>query len=338
MSLVNSNISYTGLVEKYIGSAYDTVKYVADNLEGLQDIINFINSDDYPDIVELSKLIEEYLQGIEDFNNTYYGPLSADPTVDPSGGPITAGDLYYSTSDGHLRSYNGTSWTRIGVVTQTSQRVVVTADMVSGAWTTINTQDTYVLSANNLSVHVGGAYLSENGDYEEINITSFRIDSTLAPVGSTVDISIGSDVANVQHMVDVSLYRILTVGANQQVITLPAGVTYIPGTHNLEVMQDRRLLLKGLDYEELDPTSITLYVAVPDNTEILMKIGHITGTVPNSSMPIMQDTVPILSAYQQGQRWFNTATSRYYILYIDIDSAQWVSLNGEEEIIPAVAP
>ena len=33
MSITNSNVSYSGLVEKYIGTAYDTVKLVADNME-----------------------------------------------------------------------------------------------------------------------------------------------------------------------------------------------------------------------------------------------------------------------------------------------------------------
>jgi len=44
MSIVNSNISNTGLVEKYVGTAYDTVKKVADNIDdvitlaGIQDL------------------------------------------------------------------------------------------------------------------------------------------------------------------------------------------------------------------------------------------------------------------------------------------------------------
>ena len=51
MGITNSNVSYSGLVEKYIGTAYDTVKYVADNMsyiiavgeiDGIEDIADDI--------------------------------------------------------------------------------------------------------------------------------------------------------------------------------------------------------------------------------------------------------------------------------------------------------
>lgn len=40
----------------------------------------------------------------------YQGALSADPTLDKTGGPITAGDWYVNTSTGLIRAYNGTVW------------------------------------------------------------------------------------------------------------------------------------------------------------------------------------------------------------------------------------
>ncbi len=39
--IVNSNVSYSGLVEKYIGTAYDTVKFVADNMKSILSIFNY---------------------------------------------------------------------------------------------------------------------------------------------------------------------------------------------------------------------------------------------------------------------------------------------------------
>ena len=60
MAIVNSNVSQSGLVEKYIGTAYDTVKYVADNMEyvikvgeidGIEDIAD--------DIAEAIVIVEE---------------------------------------------------------------------------------------------------------------------------------------------------------------------------------------------------------------------------------------------------------------------------------------
>lgn len=40
----------------------------------------------------------------------YQGALSSDPTLDKTGGPITAGDWYVNTTTGLIRAYNGTAW------------------------------------------------------------------------------------------------------------------------------------------------------------------------------------------------------------------------------------
>ena len=67
MAITNSNVSYSGLVAKYIGTAYDTVKYVADNMEyiikigeidGIEDIAN--------DIAEAIAIVEASAQRAED--------------------------------------------------------------------------------------------------------------------------------------------------------------------------------------------------------------------------------------------------------------------------------
>lgn len=44
------------------------------------------------------------------FIGTYYGPLAADPVIDPNGDPIEEGDLYWNTTDLAFRVYNGAAW------------------------------------------------------------------------------------------------------------------------------------------------------------------------------------------------------------------------------------
>ena len=44
------------------------------------------------------------------FKGQYYGPFSANPTVDPLGNALSAGDLYYNTAVSEMRVYNGTAW------------------------------------------------------------------------------------------------------------------------------------------------------------------------------------------------------------------------------------
>ena len=41
------------------------------------------------------------------FNETYYGPLSSNPATRPSGANRQNGDLYFNSSDGKMKVYNG---------------------------------------------------------------------------------------------------------------------------------------------------------------------------------------------------------------------------------------
>jgi hypothetical protein len=46
----------------------------------------------------------------DSFDDTYLGAKSSDPTVDNDGDPLTAGDLYFNTTNDIMRVYNGTAW------------------------------------------------------------------------------------------------------------------------------------------------------------------------------------------------------------------------------------
>ena len=50
---------------------------------------------------------------LKEFKKTYYGALTSDPTVDPYGEPMTAGDLYFNTTSNVLKVYNGSAWVSI---------------------------------------------------------------------------------------------------------------------------------------------------------------------------------------------------------------------------------
>lgn len=47
---------------------------------------------------------------LNDFKGRYYGALASDPTLDPLGNPMTAGDVYYNSATLTLRYYNGAAW------------------------------------------------------------------------------------------------------------------------------------------------------------------------------------------------------------------------------------
>jgi len=51
------------------------------------------------------------------FDNKYFGALSSDPTQDPDGSALEAGDIYYSSSSGNMRVYSGSQWEDVAVST-----------------------------------------------------------------------------------------------------------------------------------------------------------------------------------------------------------------------------
>lgn len=72
----------------------------------------------------------------DNFDDTYLGAKSSDPTVDNDGDPLNAGDLYFNTTSDVLKVYNGTAWqvvaagsTLAAVVDDTSPQLGGNLDM-----------------------------------------------------------------------------------------------------------------------------------------------------------------------------------------------------------------
>lgn len=53
---------------------------------------------------------EQAAASADNFDDTYLGPKSSDPTVDNDGDALTAGDIYFSTTANKLRVYDGSNW------------------------------------------------------------------------------------------------------------------------------------------------------------------------------------------------------------------------------------
>ncbi len=66
---------------------------------------------------------------LDEFTDTYLGPKASDPIVDNDGGPLTAGDWYFNTTNNISRIYNGSTWADLTV----SPAVVVTKTSATGS-------------------------------------------------------------------------------------------------------------------------------------------------------------------------------------------------------------
>lgn len=335
MALENSNQNYTGLIQKYIGTAYDKVSSVADNI--LSVIFVSENIETLETIAGMEDEILQVIDSVEEFNGIYYGALDTEPLLDPNGDPSDPGDLYYNTVDQQLYIYTSQgTWEGVGNVIHTVEHFVVEA--TPPASYTISLVNAYTPGHNNISIYVNGEYtlskvVDVTGKYNETSNYIITFPDAFLVEGDTVDCIVSTESSTVMHMTDVDLYRYVTVGTNEQIINIPDGATYEPGTNNLEVYDDRRLQLVDFDYTETDPNTITFLSPLAQGTEVLFKIGKIISNTAGVPKVLMQDEKPDETLYVDGQEWFRTSTGRHYILYKDGDTDQWVSLNGEDTII-----
>jgi len=53
----------------------------------------------------------------DNFDDTYLGAKASDPTVDNDGDALSAGDLYFNTTDNNMKVYDGSSWNNTAVST-----------------------------------------------------------------------------------------------------------------------------------------------------------------------------------------------------------------------------
>ena len=372
MGLRNSDQNYTGLVQKYVGTAYDKVASVADHITDVTLVAGSIDDGTFQYVVDNMDSIIRVVADINEFNNLYYGVLPVEPTTDPSGEPITDGDLYYNITEEQLYVYGNGKWLPVGAIETTTEYIKVTTDMLPGGVGTIGLiplTKPYSPAQNNLLVHVRtvadgvtkyhwstttdgltGTYVETDGTTLTFNAGELAEDDELVVI-------VGVEVATVQHMIDVDTGIHNVAGPNEQLIKLPAsvdepaGMTYVPGDHNLEVylksdQHSRELQIVGIDYLEIDPNYIQFINPLPDYSEVYFRKGQIISTLPQIPRTLMMDKKPTEVLYQEGQFWYNTDTGRLSILYKDIDTLQWVDVSEEHTVIqqpghvapPAPAP
>ena len=56
---------------------------------------------------------EQAAASADNFDDTYLGPKSSEPTLDNDGDALTAGDLYFDTGTSTMRYYDGSAWANI---------------------------------------------------------------------------------------------------------------------------------------------------------------------------------------------------------------------------------
>lgn len=144
----------------------------------------------------------------DSFDDRYLGAKSSPPSLDNDGNALITGALYFDTTAGVMRVYNGTGWVDAGSsVNGTAERSVYTA--TSGQTTFAATYD-----IGFVDVYLNGVKLVLGTDYTATNGTSVEL-TVGAALNDTVDIvAYGSfDVANTYTQVQ-SDARFLRISNN----------------------------------------------------------------------------------------------------------------------------
>ena len=263
VELPESAISVTGLVDKYIGTAYDHVVEVGAALP----------------------LIDSVADDLHYFVRTYYGPRSSFPATRPNGEPMKEGDLFYNTNDNAMYVLAETEWTVFTSTRTQTEVITVTPDHHTETDTVIPLTLRYMPNQNAVLVFQDGHMLlsqsvSPSGVYQETDNETLTFPGLLLPENTQITVLSVSAVSTVSPHISVQKEVYLTEVPYQSLIQLPHGMSYIRGNHNLEVYRDGKLQTAGVHYIETSDRTITfLDPVVAVNTPITFKKGNLLSNV-----------------------------------------------------------
>lgn len=124
----------------------------------------------------------------DNFDDTYLGSKSSDPTVDNDGDALTSGDLYFNSTANEMRVYDGANWiaaTSAGNVSLILYEYTATAGQTTFSGGDDNSA-TLSYTVDNLQVVMNGVVL-DPADFTATNGTSVVLDSG-ATVGDQINI------------------------------------------------------------------------------------------------------------------------------------------------------
>lgn len=339
----NTNLNYTGLIQKYIGTAYDRMAYLADHIPSLEELLKLIEDGDLDELLKYAHLIPILIDDIAEFLKLYLGSYPDDPLTDRAGDPIIEGALYFNTTYKLLYVYYNQAWIPVGAVQNNVENIIITADMINGIDVIVPLSYPYIMGTHALTVFINNIYVYDNmvdpvnGSYTEQTIEALHFETLCLEEGDMVTVISNTEITNISLSVEMIQKVYNTKVSNESIVTIPDNIVYQIGTHGLEVYVNRRLQLVNLDYLEISTTAVQFLTPLSSiGTEVVFNVGILLTNRP--SHVVIQDFKPDETQYAIGTLWFNSSNGRTYILYKDVNSIQWVLLSEERGALTAVPP
>ena len=174
VTTVAGQISPTNNISTVAGQATN-IGLVGSNINHVTTVAGI--QSDVTTVAGIASDVSTAVTNVAQFNDTYHGALSSPPT----GSNVTTGDLFFDTSAGQLKSFDGSNFINAGSsINGTAQRVQYTA--TAGQTTFAATYD-----AGFVDVYLNGIKLIVSTDFTATNGTSIVLASGAA-LNDTVDI------------------------------------------------------------------------------------------------------------------------------------------------------
>ncbi len=166
---INNNPLNTGqVVDDYINTSYDVVKYVHDNLDALLALYRLTGS---------------------------HQAATADPTTRPDGEALEDGDTYFNTDLNVTYTWNESSgqWVAMSDTAISVENITIDATMASTG--TITLTDSYTLGIDGISVFIEGLYQISGVNYTETDTHTIDFGAGNLTEGHVLSALIGTVLA-----------------------------------------------------------------------------------------------------------------------------------------------
>ena len=104
------------------------------------------------------------LASFDSFDDRYLGTKTSDPTVDNDGDALVAGALYFNSTDGEMKVYNGTSW--VDAYADGASLVAKSGDTMTGNLSFGDNNKVVLGAGSDLEIYSDGTKGRINGDFD----------------------------------------------------------------------------------------------------------------------------------------------------------------------------